>query len=1332
VKENFYKEYKEGQSSMFHSKCIRETSNVSSPAKEYKIDKATFDAKRLRKDLPLISPKAVELFKKIKEVDEQDLKEKGRLYKHFIFCDVPSKLYGSTFLAACFKAFGYTLGMNPSHALLSDSVLEKTKYNNFFLLSSLSLYDKPFLVGTKKKILAKYNARPENIHGRQARFILLDAGFKEGIDLFDVRYVHIFEPSVTDADQKQVIGRATRTCGQRGLAFVPNRGWDLEVFIYDIAVPEEAQASLLGAKTLYELYLKSLNINVAEKVFSDDLQKTVIQGSVDYLLNKKVHGFQTNDDDDDADEKPLLMRSIEVATPSTPGISGFRTLSTAPSTAPSTVPSSASGGKRRRLSERSSKYTAYSATPDDDDDSADEDANGSSSYHSANTASKTILAERESEKEAVEKEAELVVGAKTKKNKKKKKETKKKIRKGKQFKKTNKKKPPKRTRKWLQVEDVKSSLTLAHNRLDKKSKSKSHMKPPLSPRLTNHPLSPLTLKPSPLLTNPLTPSSLKPHSPPRYYPEEVKSDFSGISRNKGHTPRYYPEEVNSDFSGISRNKGHTPRYYPEEVNSDFSGISRNKGHTPRYYPEEVKSDFSGISRNKGHTQAPLPSPLFYDQDVESLGLSGVSVNKGVIQTHTPGEKRTFVQEENVSNYTVPEVPLIRKQNAAHLQAFVEFYFPECRWDNIVIENQCGDDQVQKNAAVSMLEQRQRQRQRQQEGGEGGVPPPNLLKFNPTQMFVSEYFKPSTFAKGLLLWHSVGTGKTCSAIAAATKNFDPAGYTILWVTRTTLKADIWKNMFEQVCNEQIRERIRRGQVIPKDQSKRMRLLSNAWKIKPISYKQFTNLISGSNEFYKELVKRNGRADPLKKTLIIIDEAHKLFGPSDLSSLEKPDTRLLKKAIMHSYLTSGEASVRMLLMTATPITESPMELVQLVNLLKPPEDQLPETFEEFSQKFLTKDGTFTGSGKKAFQNSISGLVSYLNREFDMRQFAQPHISMVYAPLTDVKSALTMAALGSGGGKKGATAKEKIKNNFEDQKKRLKNHPLLHLTKKRLIDVWGKRCKTAKCRKSLDPWITKAVDEAAALKKKVMDEVEQQEKEALKHSSTSTGILTSLLTQCRDTSRTSLPVAQPYYDANREIEKEIKLLESQRTEAPDAKTKKLFKTRIDEKKKSIEQNLKTVQRLVKEEQARKKQVEKEKEAQRKDWIEDLENAMWDQEDRIQQEMGPRLQTLQKEVMEHISIQEEPRDDEEIKRERVVENMGVTGRPQGPVTTISVTDTYTDEKGNNLFRFETIRDAHVDLSKNTVALLQQLAKLVGLNGYSKMKKPELVQSLQSRIVFM
>ena len=104
---------------------------------------------------------------------------------------------------------------------------------------------------------------------------------------------------------------------------------------------------------------------------------------------------------------------------------------------------------------------------------------------------------------------------------------------------------------------------------------------------------------------------------------------------------------------------------------------------------------------------------------------------------------------------------------------------------------------------------------------------------------------------MLLWQSVGTGKTCCAIATASSNFEYEGYTILWVTRTTLKNDIWKNMFDQICNENILRKLNENEAkMPDDHNKRMRLLSRAWRIRPISYKQFSNLVSKQNNYYKQ--------------------------------------------------------------------------------------------------------------------------------------------------------------------------------------------------------------------------------------------------------------------------------------------------------------------------------------------------------------------------------------------------------------------------------------------------------------------------------------------------
>lgn len=204
------------------------------------------------------------------------------------------------------------------------------------------------------------------------------------------------------------------------------------------------------------------------------------------------------------------------------------------------------------------------------------------------------------------------------------------------------------------------------------------------------------------------------------------------------------------------------------------------------------------------------------------------------------------------------------------------------------------------------------------------------------------------------------------------------------------------MFDQVCHKSIQERITSGEAIPDVHAERMRLLSKAWRIRPMSYKQFSNLVSKKNQYYEQLVKENGEADPLQKTLLIIDEAHKLYGGNDLSSLERPDMPALHQALMNSYAVSRENSVRLLLMTATPITKHPLELVQLVNLCKPIHQQIPSTFDLFASQYLTEEGTFTSAGQTRFLDQIAGHISYLNREKDARQFSQPRVKRVLVPM------------------------------------------------------------------------------------------------------------------------------------------------------------------------------------------------------------------------------------------------------------------------------------------------------------------------------------------------
>lgn len=677
--------------------CVRQKSNWSKLDKRYKFDNKSFNPEQMEKNIDYYSPKLKVLLDKIQSLDKSDKAKYGKKFKHFIFSDIKTAAYGPKMISSALISKGWTLaydsqlkknGSYGAMELLSDEQLLKTKGDNFYLLSSVSVYDKPISVRTKKAILSKFNERPTNVYGDLARIIVMDSGFKEGIDLFDIKYVHIFEPSVNAADQKQVIGRGTRTCGQKGLDFHPTKGWPLHVFVYDLTIPDSLVTSFRDSNTVFDLYLKAMNFNVNLLNLASEVEKESMYGSVDYELNENIHSFSiSGDDSDDEDEKPTKK-----------------------------------GGK---------------------------------------------------------------------------------------------------------VE------------YDKKEP---------------------------------------------VFPSETQYFF---------------------YEGV---KYKIPFMVP--VNSE-----------------------------SGETGFALPYATF-------------------------------------------SKPL----NFENMRSYIKDNYSDHKWDEVKMENNCvPKDDIPADCPKPKDEKIVKSNNS------------SILNYTPTQDFIRHYFSPKCPVKGMLLWHSVGTGKTCSAIACASANFAPTGYTILWVTRTTLKNDIWKNMFGQVCNEDIRNKILAGEEIPTDIESQMRLLSPAWRIRPISYKQFSNLVSKKNEYYKRLVRENGVKDPLRKTLIIIDEAHKLYGGGDLSSIERPDMKALHRSLMASYEISGMDSVRLLLMTATPITESPMELIQLINLCKSKDEQMPFEYEDFTKSYLNEEGSqFTKKGREKYLDNIAGHISYLNREKDARQFSQPRVEKISVPL------------------------------------------------------------------------------------------------------------------------------------------------------------------------------------------------------------------------------------------------------------------------------------------------------------------------------------------------
>lgn len=268
--------------------CIRKVANFSYQSNTDKIDKNNFNVENLKKKLEIISPKMIKLLENIEKLDREDMKKHKKLFKHVIYTDVKESNSGAKMIGAGLLTRGYE-NIYGKELKIKENILNNKKTNKFALLCSVQIYNKPFSIKLKKKILEKFNERPENINGDKIRFIILDSGYKEGIDLYDVKYLHIFEPLVTKSEEKQVIGRGTRYCGQKGLEFKPNVGWELNIYRYDLLLENKEE-------TAHEKLMENSGINIEKLKFATELERESIYGSVDFELTRNIHKYEKKEE----------------------------------------------------------------------------------------------------------------------------------------------------------------------------------------------------------------------------------------------------------------------------------------------------------------------------------------------------------------------------------------------------------------------------------------------------------------------------------------------------------------------------------------------------------------------------------------------------------------------------------------------------------------------------------------------------------------------------------------------------------------------------------------------------------------------------------------------------------------------------------------------------------------------------------------------------------------------------------------------------------------------------------------------------------------------------
>src|SRR6185295_2707046 len=120
-----------------------------------------------------------------------------------------------------------------------------------------------------------------NVYGDNIRFLLMDKGYKEGVDIYDAKYIWILEPPSSKASLTQVVGRVLRMCGAVGLKYPEE--WKVYVTVLASRLPTEDQ------KLMYSLTIDDQQRHTAKERLL--FMKEGRNAAADKLLTQAIHTF---------------------------------------------------------------------------------------------------------------------------------------------------------------------------------------------------------------------------------------------------------------------------------------------------------------------------------------------------------------------------------------------------------------------------------------------------------------------------------------------------------------------------------------------------------------------------------------------------------------------------------------------------------------------------------------------------------------------------------------------------------------------------------------------------------------------------------------------------------------------------------------------------------------------------------------------------------------------------------------------------------------------------------------------------------------------------------
>jgi len=251
-----------------------------------------------------------------------------------------------------------------------------------------------------------------------------------------------------------------------------------------------------------------------------------------------------------------------------------------------------------------------------------------------------------------------------------------------------------------------------------------------------------------------------------------------------------------------------------------------------------------------------------------------------------------------------------------------------------------------------------------------------------QSLLGNIINPDTPYRGMVVFHGLGTGKTCAGVAIAEK-FKPLvqkyNTKIYVLVPGALIKESWKHHIIKCTGETYLKKIDKSQYVDHQELDRLKknALAQAMQYyKFMSYKSFHKRVLGE----RIIEKRDGhkvtyrkteegeferdvavdRIHSLNNTIIIVDEAHNLTGNA------------YGEALMH--IIKNSINLKVVLLSATPMKNLAPDIVDLINFIRPLDNPIER------DKIFTRSDTNYGidikpGGLEYFKKMANGYISHV---------------------------------------------------------------------------------------------------------------------------------------------------------------------------------------------------------------------------------------------------------------------------------------------------------------------------------------------------------------------